>query len=135
MKILGEGNLVWARKVVLEIDFDVMRIQWQQRMDSSCSYCAPNKSNFVPCSTYILVGVLDNLGLFSEVNVTSHFLIYCTLKNMQHWLYYSKALVLEANPLKNMYQLISVELKGSKYTYEFEYVMSKLRKRKALILS
>lgn len=67
--------------------------------DSSCSYYAQSKNIFVPCSTYILVGVLDTLGLFSEVNAIFHFLIWCTLKNRLYWICYSKALVLEANPV------------------------------------
>lgn len=83
MKTLGEWNLVWARKMVLKTDFDMMRIVATQN-DSICSYYGQNRSNFVPFSTYILVGVLDISGLFSEVNAIFHFFVYSTLKNMLH---------------------------------------------------
>lgn len=112
MEILGEWNLVWARKVVLETDLYVMRIQWQQRMTAvvvtmhrkkqlchmsyiHSHWCTDQYTSTSVHSNYNCY----NLGLFSQVNATFHFLILCTLKKMQHWLYFSKALVLEANPM------------------------------------
>lgn len=94
MKILGGWKLVWARKVVLETDFDVMRIKWQQR--TALVVTIHRLKAFVPCATYILVGVLDSLAPSSEVNTFFHFLIYCTLRNILHWavICYSQALVL-----------------------------------------
>lgn len=67
---------------MLETDFDVMIVATE---DCTCSYYSQIKSNFVACATYIPVGVLDGLALFSEVNSVFHFLIYCTLRNILHW--------------------------------------------------